>query len=174
MMRIKYGVSVAAVFMVAAWSDVGALRAQTATQEQRALAKALTPISATLESGIAVAESQGTPISAKFEIDKNALQLSVYTMQGTAYSEVIVDYKGGKIAKTEPITGGEDLVAAKQQGAAMAKATMSLRSAVATAVKANARYRAVSATPMMKAGHPLATIELVNGTMFKTVSQKLD
>ena len=173
-MRTNYGVSVAAVFMVIIWSTFGALRTQTATQEQGALAKALTPVSATLESGIAAAEAQGTPISAKFEMDKDALQLSVYMMKGTAFSEVIVDYKTGKIAKTEPITTGEDFTAAKQQGAAMSKATMPLRSAVATAVKANSGYRAVSATPAMNAGHPVATIELVNGTMFKTISQKLD
>jgi hypothetical protein len=173
-MRTKHGVSLAAVFMVVLWSAFGALRAQTAAQEQLALAKALTPVSATLESGIAAAEAQGTAISAKFEMDKDALQLSVYTMKGTAFSEVIVDYKAGKIVKTEAITEGENLAAAKQQGPAMSKATMPLRSAVATAVKANAGYRAVSAIPAMKAGHPVATIELVNGTMFKTVSQKLD
>jgi hypothetical protein len=177
MMKTTCGVSLAAVFMVVLWSAFGTLRAQTATQEQRALVKALTPVSATLESGIAAAEAQGTPISAKFEMDGNTLQLSVYTvytMKGTAYSEVIVDYKTGKIAKTEPITTGEDFTAAKQQGAAMSKATTPLRSAVAAAVKANTGYRAVSAIPALNAGHPVATIELVNGTMFKTVSQKLD
>jgi hypothetical protein len=173
-MKTTCGVSLAAVFMVVLWSAFGTLRAQTATQEQRALVKALTPVSATLESGIAAAEAQGTPISAKFEMDGNTLQLSVYTMKGTAYSEVIVDYKTGKIAKTEPITTGEDFTAAKQQGAAMSKATTPLRSAVAAAVKANTGYRAVSAIPALNAGHPVATIELVNGTMFKTVSQKLD
>jgi hypothetical protein len=173
-MRTKYGVTVAAIVLVVLWSNLGALRAQTATQEQRALAKALTSVSTTLESGIAAAESQGTPISAKFEMEGNTLQLSVYTMKGAAYAEVIVDYKSGKIAKTEPITTGEDLTAAKQQGAAMAKATMPLRSAVGAAVKANAGYRAVSAIPALKAGHPLATIKLVSGAMFKTVSQKLD
>jgi hypothetical protein len=55
-------------------------------------------------------KAQGTAISAKFELDdQKQLQLSVYTMKGNAFSEVVVDHKTGKIAKTEPITEGEDL-----------------------------------------------------------------
>jgi hypothetical protein len=53
------------------------------------------------------AEAQGTAISAKFELDdQKQLQLSVYTMKGNAFSEVVVDQKTGKIVKTEPITEG--------------------------------------------------------------------
>lgn len=173
-MKTHYRLALATALIVVLSSATGALRAQTPAQEQQALLKALTPVSATLESGIAAAEEQGTPISAKFEMDGNALVLSVYTMKGAAYSEVVVDYKAGKIEKTEPITAGEDLVHAKQQGAALSKATMSLRSAVDAAVKANAGYRAVSAMPAMKAGHPVAAITLAKGMAVKTVSQKMD
>lgn len=47
-------------------------------------------------------------------------------MKGNGFSEVIVDHKTGKVAKAEPITGGEDLTAAKAQSEAMAKAKRSL------------------------------------------------
>ena len=36
-------------------------------------------------------------------------------MKGGKFSEVIVDHDTGKVAKTEAITGGEDLAAAKEQ-----------------------------------------------------------
>ena len=50
-------------------------------------------------------------------------------LKGDKFSEVIVDHKTGKTAKTEAITSGEDLTAAKAQSSAMAKAKVSLRSA---------------------------------------------
>src|SRR2546425_2232163 len=58
---------------------------------QQALAKALAPVSFSLESGMSAAEAQGTPLSAKFEMEDNKLQLSVYTMKGSAFSEVVVE-----------------------------------------------------------------------------------
>ena len=166
--------AMAAVALTALWGSA-TFAAGDAAQEQQALAKALASVSATLESGVAAAEAQGTPISAKFELDdQKQLQLSVYTMKGTAFSEVVVDYKTGKIAKTEPITEGEDLAAAKTQSAAISKAKLSLRAAIDAAVKSNVGFRAVRAIPAMKMGAPIATIEVLKGTTFKTVSEKLD
>jgi hypothetical protein len=76
--------------------------------------------------GLAASAKEGKPISAKYEVEHDQLQLSVYTMKGNGFSEVIVDHKTGKVAKAEPITGGEDLTAAKAQSEAMAKAKRSL------------------------------------------------
>jgi len=143
-------------------------------KEQAELAKALKDAKVSLEKGLSASESQGKPISGKFELDNGKLQLSVYTMKGDKFSEVIVDHKSGKVAKTEAITAGEDLSAAKTQSGAMAKAKVSLRSATDKAVKANNGYRAVSVTPSVKDGHPVADITLVKGTEFKTTSEKLD
>ena len=108
-------------------------------------------------------ESQGKPISGKFEVEDGKLQLSVYTMKGDKFSEVIVDHKTGKVAKTEAITGGDDLTAAKAQSAAMAKAKLSLRTATENAVKANKGFVAVSVTPSLKDGHPVAEVTLAKG-----------
>src|SRR5262244_101912 len=47
---------------------------------------------------------EGTPISAKYELDEGKLQLSVYTKKADSFAEVIVDHKTGKVAKTEAIT----------------------------------------------------------------------
>jgi len=143
-------------------------------KEHAELAKALKGVKTSLEKGLSTSESQGKPISGKFEVEDGKLQLSVYTTKGDKFSEVIVDHKTGKIAKTEAITGGKDLTAAKAQSEAMAKAKLSLRAATENAVKANKGFRAVSITPSLKDGHPVAEVTLVKGEEFKTVSEKLD
>src|SRR5262245_26148212 len=77
-----------------------------AAKNAPALAAALKEAKVTLVDGLKASEAKGTPISAKFEIEDGKLQLSVYTMKGDKFSEVVVDYKTGKIAKTEAITSG--------------------------------------------------------------------
>jgi hypothetical protein len=143
-------------------------------KEHAELAKALKDAKVSLEKGLSASENQGKPISGKFEVEDGKLQLSVYTMKGDKFSEVIFDHKTGKIAKTDAITGGDDLAAAKAQSSAMAKAKVSLRSATEKAVKENNGYRAVSVTPSLKEGHPVAEVTLVKGTEFKTAAEKLD
>jgi len=143
-------------------------------KEHAELAKALKDAKVSLEKGLSASENQGKPISGKFEVEDGKLQLSVYTMKGDKFSEVIFDHKTGKIAKTDAITGGDDLAAAKAQSSAMAKAKVSLRSATEKAVKENNGYRAVSVTPSLKEGHPVAEVTLIKGTEFKTAAEKLD
>jgi hypothetical protein len=143
-------------------------------KEHAELAKALKGVKISLEKGLSASESEGKPISGKFEVEDGKLLLSVYTMKGDRFSEVIVDHKTGKAGKAEAITGGEDLTAAKAQSGAMAKAKVSLRGATEKAVKANKGFRAVSVTPSVKEGHPVAEVTLVKGEEFKTVPEKLD
>jgi hypothetical protein len=143
-------------------------------RENTQLANALTSAKVTLEAGIMASEREGKPISAKFEVEEGKLQLSVYTMKADKFSEVIVDHQTGRIAKTEPITGGEDLAAAKQQSAAMVQSKSSLRAAAEAAVKANSGFRAVSIVPTLKSGKPVADVTLAKGRDFKTVSQNLN
>jgi hypothetical protein len=107
-------------------------------------------------------------------VEDGKLQLSVYTMKGDNFSEVIVDHKTGKIAKAEPITKSDDLTHAKEQSEAMAKAKRSLSAAASEAVKENKGYRVVSVMPTVKDGHPVADVTLVKGTEWKTVAEKLD
>ncbi len=144
------------------------------TKEQAEVAKALKDAKVSLQQGLTASQREGTPISAKFELEDGKLQLSVYTMKAEKFSEVIVDFKTGKVAKVEAITGGEDLTAAQAQREAMAKAKKALRAVVDAAVKANAGYRAVSVVPVLKDGHPVADVTLAKGEAFKTVSEKLD
>lgn len=86
----------------------------------------------------------------------------------------MVDHVTGKVAKSEPITEGEDLSAAKSQSEAMANAKVSLGAAVSEAVSANAGYKAVSVFPSLKDGHPVAEVSLHKGAEWRTVNEKLD
>jgi hypothetical protein len=148
-----------------AWAEAG---------DEKALAAAVKDATATLQGGLKASEREGTPISAKFEIEDGKLQLSVYTMKGDGFMEVVADPKSGAIAKAEKITGADDLKAAASQKAAMMKATTSLFTATDSAVKANAGFRAVSVYPQLQGSSPVAEVTLLQGTTFKTVTEKLN
>jgi hypothetical protein len=142
--------------------------------DSAALAAAMKNASATLQGGLRASEREGTPISAKFEIEDGTLQLSVYKMKGNDFMEVVADPKTGAVAKAEKITDADDLKASASQKAAMAKAPVSLFTATETAVKANPGFRAVSIFPELKDGHATAEVTLLQGTTFKKVTEKLD
>ena len=158
------------------WFFVAALAsAQPHDDKERAeLATALKEAKISLHRGVTASAKEGKPISAEYEVEDGKLQLSVYTMKGDAFSEVIVDHKTGKVAKAEPITKADDLKDAKAQSEAMAKAKRSLDAAASEAVKESKGYRAVSVMPAVKDGHPVADVTLIKGTEWKTVSEKLD
>jgi hypothetical protein len=145
-----------------------------AEDDPAALAAAMKDATATLQGGLKASEREGTPISAKFEIEDGKLQLSVYTMKGNDFMEVVADPKTGTIAKAEKITDSDDLKAASSQKAAMAKAKVPLLAATETAVKANTGSQAVSIFPELKNGQATAEVTLLQGTTFKKVTEKLD
>jgi hypothetical protein len=138
-----------------------------------ALAKALKDTTVTLQDGLKASEREGKPISGKFEIEHDSLQLSVYTLKGNDFIEVVANPKTGTVAKAEKITDADDLKAAVQK-AAMDKATVSLPAAADAAAKANAGLWAVSVYPELRNGHPVAEVTLLQGTALKKVTEKLD
>jgi uncharacterized membrane protein YkoI len=153
---------------------VAVLALSVRAEEKGDLAGKMKEAKISLAKGIAVSKTSGTPISAKYEVENGKLQLSVYTAKGDSFSEVIVDHKTGKVAKTEAITSGDDLTAAKSQNEAISGGKTSLQDAVSKAVKANKGYQAVSATASVKDGHAVAEITLMKGAESKTVSEQLD
>ena len=161
------------VAVIGLWSAVGAT-ARAEESNPAALAAAMKNATATLQGGLRASEAQGTPISAKFEIEDGKLQLSVYTMKGNDFMEVVADPNTGAVAKAEKITEADDLKEATEQKAAMAKAKVPLLTSAETAVKANAGSRAVSIVPELKGGQAVAEVTLLQGTAFKKVTEKLD
>jgi hypothetical protein len=145
-----------------------------ADESSRKLADAVKSAKVSLETGLRASEREGKPISGKYELEEGKLQLSAYTEKSGKFYEVIVDHTTGKIAKTEEITSGDDLTAAKAQSAAMAHAKKSLRQAVRAAQKAHKGFRAISVVPELKASHPIATINLSKDHETRTATEKLD
>ena len=161
------------VATIGLWSAVGAT-ARADEGNPTALAAAMKNATATLQGALKASEPQGTPISAKFEIEDGKLQLSIYTMKGNDFMEVVADPNTGAIAKAEKITDAGDLKEAAEQKAAMAKAKVPLVTATETAVNANAGSRAVSIVPELKNGQATAEVTLLQGTALKKVTEKLD
>ena len=147
-------------------------------QKQAELANALSEAKVSLQQGLAVSESEGQPISGKFEVEDGKLQLSVYTAKDGKFFEVIVDHMTGKITKVEPIDEGEDLSQAKVQKAAMDRAKVKLADAtvksMGQAKGSTGDVRVVSVVPELKDDRPEATVVLLAGKQFSTASEHLD
>ena len=177
-MRSRFTIAVVVSTLLMASSL--AVQAETSSVNGRSnLTRALQGAWLPLESGLAVSAREGTPLSAKYEIDDGAFQLSVYTSKtassaADAFMEVIVDYSSGVVLKVGTISDGGDLAAAQAQKTAMERARRSLAEATADAVKGNAGYRAVSATPSLDNGRPVAEVTLVHGDDWKIVVERLD
>jgi hypothetical protein len=172
--------AVLSVLLLAAIGFCGTVTtpAWAAGGDPAALAAAVSAAKATLQDGLKASEREGTPISAKFEIDEGKLQISVYTIKGSDFMEVVADPKTGAVAKAEKITDPDDLKDATSQKAAMAKAKMSLLTAVETAIKVNQGYtselRAVSIFPRVETDQITAEVTLLAGSNLNKVKQNLD
>ena len=161
-----------AALTVAIWAiPVGAAMSD---KEKADLAPVVAGAKVTLEQGLATSKKNGKPVSAKFEIENGKPQLSIYTVKdGSKYFEVIVDHNSGEIAKVDPITGGDDLTAAKRQNDGLFRATRELREAVKEAKRDNPGYLAVSVWSETKDSHSIATVMLVKDNDWKTVVNDL-
>jgi hypothetical protein len=128
-------------------------------QEQAELANALGEAKVSLQQGLVASESEGQPISGKFD-------------------EVIIDHMTGKIAKVESIDEGEDLSQAKSQKAAMDRAKVKLADAavksMGQAKGSTGDVRVVSVVPQLQNDRPEAKIMLLAGKQFSTASEHLD
>jgi hypothetical protein len=151
-----------------------ALFADEENEAQEALIKAMDAAKISLQQGLEASEQHGQPISAKFEIDEGKLQLSIYTAKDGKFSEVLVDHVTGKILKVEPIQGSDDLTAAHEQSVAMTKAKVSLKAAVDKIMSESANVRAVNVLPVLKDGHPVASIDVLNYNEIRAIQQSLD
>jgi len=138
------------------------------------VAKLLPAAKVTLQQGLKASESAGKALSAKFEAGDEGLQLSIYAAKGGKFYEVIVDHTTGKVVKAEPITEGEDLVHARSQSAALAKAKKSLDAAADQAEHASPGSRAVSVMPQLKDGHPIAIVTLLSGKTMSSATETMD
>jgi hypothetical protein len=143
-------------------------------EQQVELANVMSNAKVSLRQGLMTSEREGQPISGKFEVEDGKLQLSVYIAKEGKFFEVIVDHIIGNISKVEPITEGDDLTHAKSQKAAMDKAKVKLVDAATKARGQLGTVLVVSAVPELKGDRPEATVVLLTGKRFSTVSEPLD
>ena len=162
--------AVLTVGVIATTASVGSFASETSGA---AVTKCMRTAKVSLQEGLKAAESEGKPISGKFEVNDGQLQLAVYTAKDGKFSEVLVDQKTGKVAKSEAITEGNDLADAQKQMEAYSKSTTSLKNAVSQAELANPGYQAVSVTPRLSNGRPVAVISLVQGTQVRSIAEPL-
>jgi len=176
MLIMTAGATVLGLAALVGFADHNAIFAGEDEKEaQEALIKTLGAAKISLQQGLAASAQAGQPISAKFEVDKGKLQLSVYTVKEGKFFEVLVDYTNGKVMKAEPITEGDDLAAANLQNTAMTDAKITLKEAVDKTITQSAKnIRAVRAVPSLKDGHPVASIDVLNYNQFKAIQQPLD
>src|SRR5207245_1209277 len=118
-MRSGSALAIVATFLILSAPVVRAVDDDKDEGDQSAVVKALSQAKVSLNQGLLASTHEGTPISAKFEMEDGKLQLSVYTMKADKFSEVGVDPISGKVVNIEAITEGEDLAAAKAQRDAM-------------------------------------------------------
>src|SRR5438128_5098865 len=91
-------------------------------QDRDAVVRSLRFAKVSLQQGLTASEQEGQPISGKFEVDRGKFQLSVYTSKNGKFSEVLVDYSTGIVAKVAPVTQADDVAVGQSQTAAMATA----------------------------------------------------
>ena len=166
---------IAAILTVGMIGTMGsAARSDESETSGATLAKYLPTAQVTLQQGLTAAESQGKPVSGKFEVEEGHFQLSVYAAHDGKFSEVLVDPNTGKVAKTEAITEGDDLADVKKQIEACGRSKKSLQSAVDKAEQASAGYRAIGVAPKLSGGHAVAVVTLLKGTQLKSLSEPLE
>jgi hypothetical protein len=165
--------ALAALLTVGVIGTTGAVWSSANEASGAAVVRYMPTARVSLQEGLKAAETEGQPISGKFEVDQGHLQLRVYTTKDGKFSEVLVDQSTGKVAKSEAITAGNDLAAAEKQMEAYSKSKTSLKAAVSQAELANPGYHAVSVTPRLNNGRPVAVVSLVQGTQVRSIAEPL-
>ncbi|MBV8974458.1 MAG: PepSY domain-containing protein [Sinobacteraceae bacterium] len=166
--------TLAAMLALGVMGITGSILSSANEMSGTAVANFMPTARVSLQQGLRAAESQGQPISGKFEVDEGHLQLSVYTAKDGKFSEVLVDQATGKVAKSEAITAGNDLALAQRQLDAYGKARTPLSVAVSHAELANPGYQAVSVTPTVSHGRSVAVVSLLQGKQTRAIAEPLD
>ena len=142
-------------------------------QDHAALAVALEHVKSTLEDGLRAGQRIGKPISAKFALEHGTIQLSIWVTGEVGFAEFIVYPAIRTFSSNFDFRDPDKLEVARERKLVMDKATVSLLTATADAVKANHGFRAISAYPMLLDGNPIAVVTLLDANTSKSVTEKL-
>jgi hypothetical protein len=167
------GASRLGVAMVGLWA-LGCVPSGAAEKETPAFAAAIKEVSATVEQGLTSATRSGRPISAKFEMDGDEAELTVYVARPDGFREITINPRTGSAAGATIISEGDDLKDAQAQAATMSNAKTTLLASAEHAVTANPGARVVSVFPELQNGHAVAVVTLLNGDNFTKVTEVLE
>jgi hypothetical protein len=173
MRSCTFGASRLGVAMVGLWA-LGCVPSGAEEKETPAFAAAIREIPATVQQGLTSAARGGRPISAKFEMDGDEAELTVYVARPDGFREITINPRSGGAAGATLITEGDDLKDAQAQAAAMASAKTTLLASAEHAVVANPGARVVSVFPELQNGHAVAVVTLLNGDNFTRVTEMLE
>jgi hypothetical protein len=162
-----------AVAILGLWA-LGCVDSDAEQQETPAFAAAIREVPATLQQGLVSASRSGRPISAKFEMDGDEAELTVYVARPDGFREITINPRTGAAAGATIISEGDDLKDAQTQAAAMANAKISLLESAQHAVAAKPGARVVSVFPGARNGHAVAVITLLSGDDFSKVTEGLE
>jgi hypothetical protein len=160
--------------LAAAVSLVAASLSSSADEFLATVIRELPQAAVSLQQALKTSESEGSPISAEFDVEDGELQISVYTSQGEQFDEVTIDPKSGAVKSAKPLSDAKEINDAQAQSAALRKSKLPLSAALNAAVDANIGYRAVSIIPMLGDNEVVASITLLKGNDIKKVTEKLD
>ena len=165
-----FGLGAATVALLA----ISCIQSRAEEKNTPALAAAIKEVPATVEQGLMSAAKSGRPISAKFEMDGDEAQLSVYVERNDGFREITINPHSGSAVGATMITEGDDLKDAREQSAAMANAKTTLLTSAQHAVSASPGARVVSVFPELQNGQPVAIVTLLRGDNSTKVTEKLD
>ena len=161
------------VALVGLWA-LGCVPSGAEEQETPAFAAAIREVPATVEQGLTAAARAGRPISAKFEMDGDEAELTVYVARPDGFREITINPRNGSAAGATIIGGGDDLKDAQEQAAAMTNAKITLLESARHAVAAKPGARVVSVFPTVQNGHATAVVTLLDGDNFTKVVEDLE
>ena len=159
---------------IVACCALSSVQPRAEVKDAAALAAGMKDVQGTVEQALASAGKGGRPISAKFELDDGDVELSIYVENSMGFREVLANPQTGTAMGATLLTEESDLKDAREQSAAMAKATTTLLASAQHATAANPGARVVSIYPELHDGRPIAVITLLRDDGFSTVTEKLD
>ena len=92
-------------------SLVVASTSSRADEEFLAAVIALLPqATVSLDQALKTSESEGSPLSAEYDVHNGELQISVYTKKGDEFEEVVIDAKSGSIKNMKPLSEPAEVI----------------------------------------------------------------
>jgi hypothetical protein len=161
------------IWLVAALLMALGMPAGAQDDDGNALAAQIANAQLSLSQALRIGQTKGRPLAARFEVADGELRVTVIANSGKDTNTVYVDPVAGSVRKLEAVTDPHGIKKTRGYAEAMARATLSLESAIKAAEGDNEGSQAVGVTPALVKGRAVAHVILLRGTELSTVDQRL-